>query len=299
MSGGLRTRRSIASVGRFNGRMPDPTTGGRDALSRALRDVRVATGLSGKDAADAAGLSQSKVSRIERGRTVPSEEDVRLLASVYRLAPDERDRLVEMARDVKAENRRVVFNRDLGGYQERIGRIEQQSALIRSFSPGVVPGPLQSPGYVRALFDSGHDSPQANDAGVAARLARQRILDDELNPRRFVFLTTEGALGWSAGSPELMIEQVERIIAATYRRNVRIGIVPFGRPARIFPMHGWAVFDQRAVIVGTETATAILNEPADVATYVELTDEIEKLAVYDDEARAVLNRVVARYRELS
>lgn len=44
--------------------------------------------------------------------------------------------------------------------------------------------------------------------------------------------------------------------------------------------------------------TAILTEEADVATYVELTDDIEKLAGYDDEARAVLNRVIARYREL-
>jgi len=273
-------------------------SGGRDELSRTLRGLRLAAGLTGKDAAEVSGLYPSKISRIERGRTVPSEDDVTLLARVYRASPADRRRLLEMARDVKAENRRVVFNRDLGGVQERFGRIEEQSALVRTFSPNVLPGLLQSPDYVRALFGPGQDSEDTVEQGIAARLARQRILDDELNPRRFVILTTEGALGWAAGPPELMIDQVERILAATYRRNARVGIVPFGRPARVFPLHSWDLYDQRAVIVGTTTATAMLTEPRDVATYVELTDELERLAVYGDEARDILNRVAERYRRL-
>ncbi|WP_028923668.1 helix-turn-helix domain-containing protein [Pseudonocardia acaciae] len=278
--------------------MPDRTTGGRDALSRTLRELRQAAGLSGKEAAEAAGIYASKISRIERGRTVPSEEDARLLAAVYRATPEERDRIVAMARDVKAENRRVVFKRDLGPLQQRFGRMLEQSALVRTFSPNVVPGLLQSPGYMRALFASDDETPEAVDAGIAGRLAQQRILDDELDPRRFVILMVEGALGWAAGPRELMIEQVERIIAATYRSNARVGIVPFGRPARVFPPHSWQLFDQRAVIVGTHTATAILTEPRDVSAYVELTDEVEALAAYGDEARAVLNRVIDRYRAL-
>lgn len=77
-----------------------------------------------------------------------------------------------------------------------------------------------------------------------------------------------------------------------------MGIVPFGRPARVFPLHSWDLFDQRAVIVGTTTATAILTEPQDVAAYVELTDALERLAVYGQEAREILARVVGRYRSL-
>jgi transcriptional regulator with XRE-family HTH domain len=271
---------------------------GRDALSLLLRELRRGAGLSGKDAANAAGLTQSKVSRIERGRTVPSEQDVRLLAGVYRASPADRDRLEAMARDVKAENRRVVFNRDFGGLQQRFGRIEEQSALIRTFHSNIVPGALQSPGYIRALFAADDATPLNREEGIAARLARQRILDDELDPRRFVILMTEGALGWAAGPPEMMIEQVERVLAATYRRNARVGIVPFGRPTTAFPSHGWNLYDQRAVIVGTLTATAVLTERADVDAYVALTDELEALAVYGPEARAVLESVIDRYRRL-
>jgi transcriptional regulator with XRE-family HTH domain len=278
--------------------MPDRTNGGRDELSRALRELRQAAGLSGKEAAEAAGIYPSKISRIELGRSVPSEEDVGLLARIYRAPPEQRARLREMASDLKEENRRVVFNRDAGVIQERFERIEQRSALVRTFAPNLVPALLRSPDYVRALLRSRDGSARSVEAGVAAELERQRILDDRLSARRFILLTTEGALGWAPGPPELMIEQVERIIAATHRRNSRVGVVPFGRPSAVFPPHGWDLYDHRAVIVSTETATALLTEPRDVDAYVALTDQVERLAAYDEEARAVLTGVIKRYRAL-
>jgi transcriptional regulator with XRE-family HTH domain len=278
--------------------MPSRTPGGRDELTRSLRELRQAAGLSGKQAAAAAGIQASKLSRIEKGRTVPSESDVQLLTRIYRATPDQHQRVLEMARDVKAENRRVVFNRDPGGFQDRIGRIEEASTLARSFSPNVIPGLLQSAAYARDLMRWAGWSPEITEQALAGRLDRQRRLDDEQSPRRFVIITTEGGLGWAAGPPNMMIEQLDRIAAATYRPNVEVGIVPFGRPAEVFPLHSWDLFDQRAVIVGTTTATAILTEPRDVAAYVELTDALQRLAVYGAEARQILNRVTERYRNL-
>lgn len=278
--------------------MPGRMPGGRDELTRSLRELRQAAGLSGKEAAAAAGIQASKLSRIERGRTVPSESDVQLLTRIYRATRDQHQRVLEMARDVKAENRRVVFNRDPGGFQDRIGRIEEASTLARSFSPNVIPGLLQSAAYARALMRWAGWSPDLTEQALAGRLNRQRRLDDEQSPRRFVIITTEGGLGWAAGPPSMMIEQLERIAATTYRPNVRVGIIPFGRPAEVFPLHSWDVFDQRAVIVGTTTATAILTEPRDVAAYVQLTDTLQQLAVYGAEAREILNGVADRYRKL-
>jgi len=124
-------------------------------------------------------------------------------------------------------------------------------------------------------------------------------LDEEDTPRRFVILTPEGALGWALLSPDGMATQIDHLAAATGRPNLRLGIIPWGRPCPTLPLHTWGLFDQRAVIVGTTTATAILTEPLDVARYVELTDELERLAVFGDEARAILDRVAERYRRLA
>jgi hypothetical protein len=96
-----------------------------------------------------------------------------------------------------------------------------------------------------------------------------------------------------------MAEQIGNIIAATRLPNVTIGVVPWGTQATAFPLHGWDLYDQRAVIVGTMNATAVLTEPREVRIYVELMDELEAMAVYDDEARSVLSRVQQGYLEMS
>lgn len=181
---------------------------------------------------------------------------------------------------------------------QRLVLIEEASTLAHSFSPNVIPGLLQSPAYARALMSWAGWSPEVTEQAVTGRMNRQSRLGHENSPRRFVILTTEGGLGWAAGPPSMMIEQLERITALTYRPNVRVGIVPFGRQAEVFPLHSWDLFDQRAVIVGTTTATAILTEPQDVAAYVELTDALQQLAAYGEEARQILTRVADRYRSL-
>jgi transcriptional regulator with XRE-family HTH domain len=278
--------------------VPPGSDGGRDALSHGLRRARIAADLSGKQAATQSGFPGSKISRIELGRQVATEDDVRILSEVYGIRRAERRQLLELACDVKAENRRVIAARDPAAIQQRIARIEKSSALVREFSPNIIPSLLQSPGYIKTLMETAGWSAEDTGRAITARLERQLLLEEADEPRRWVILLTEGGLGWALGSPEVMVEQMERIAGATYRTNARVGIVPFGRPARVAPLHSWDLYDQRSVVVGTLTNTAILDQPRDIRAYVELTDALEDLAVFHDEARQILARVAERYRAL-
>lgn len=277
--------------------MPDDRAqgGGRDALSRELRRLRDATGMSGRAAADAAGFSQPKVSRIEQGINIPTPDDVETLARVYRASPAQRQRLVAMARDVRAEHRRVVLVKAPASIQQRIGRIEASSEHVATFSPTVVPGLLQTERYARAVFSQRANRADVDvEKAVAARMARQRLLDDL--DHRFTMVMTAGVLGLRAGSAVEMAAQVDRIAADAQRANVRIGIIPWGVETTVFPLHAWDLHDRRVVIVGTATATATLTEPREVAEYVRLFAELERLAVFDDEAGAALARIAEDYR---
>ncbi len=149
---------------------------------------------------------------------------------------------------------------------------------------------------MRALVAYRQLPPAEVDEFVAARLARQQRLAKPAH--RFTQITTEGALGWRAGTTQDMAEQVAHIAAATRLPNVRVGIVPWGTRAHVFPLHGWDLHDQRAVIYGTADATAILTESRDVARYVQLTEAIEQLALWDDDAWALLERIANDYRTL-
>ena len=267
---------------------------GSDPLSRTLRELRDAAGLRQIDAAQQTGISQSLIAKIENGRQVPRPGQVDKLCDAYRTPTDTRDRLVEMAGDLRAENQRVVMHRDRVPAQKRIGRIQETAQVQRTFSPSGIPGLLQTADYCRALFQADPNlTPEAAEAGVAARLANQAILDTD---HQFEFLIPEGSLGWSLLQPTAMAEQIEHLTIAAERPNVRLGLIPWGRPAPVLPLNSWTSFDDRLVIAGTNTRVAYLTVRADLDAYRRMFDQIASLAVYDHEAQAILRGVAERYR---
>jgi transcriptional regulator with XRE-family HTH domain len=274
--------------------------GDRTRLAATLREARHKAGLTGTVAGERAGMSHSKVSKIERGFLLPSVDDVAALCHAYGITENERGDLIALAEGLRLEaSAKVILSRGIAEMQRRIGQLEAASTLIRGFQPTIVDGLLQTEAYMRLVF--GVSGPQAvseqeADSAVRARLDRQRLLDDET--KQFVLIMSEGALRWQAGSPTLMAEQAEAIAAATKRPNLRFGIIPWTTSVDRFPIHGFHVYDEDAVIVGTLTATATITGAADIATYLDQFAAIEGLATFGDAAREHLARVADEYRQL-
>ena len=269
---------------------PEQAQHEREKLSALLRDLRTRTGLAGSAAANAAGFSQSKLSKIENGFLLPSPDDVRALCEVYQ-AP--RPRLREALRLVErlheeVESARIILQRGAYRKQQQIGQIEAETRLFREFQPGYVIGLLQTPEYAAKVFAKELTTADARRA-VEARIERQRVLTE--GDKRFRFVLTEGALRWRVGSRELMAEQLDHIASVSQLPNVRLGVIPWSAEVDVFPGHAFHVYDERLVIVGTLTATATIRDPRDVAAYIRLFGALERLAVYDAEARQELARI--------
>jgi hypothetical protein len=150
---------------------------------------------------------------------------------------------------------RVTLQRGTYRMQERIGRIEAASRLLRTFHPSLVIGLVQTPGYIRAMLGDSLPDDEIERI-VATRAERQRLLDTD---REFVLIMTEGALRWHVGSPTVMIAQLQHLAEVTRRGNVRLG---------------------------------------DIADYEACFASYEALAVYDADARKVLDRLSDEYRTL-
>lgn len=266
-------------------------------LAATLRTLREAAGFTETAAAQRAGLTQAKVSRLESGLNKPSLIDIRALARVYQAAPDVAEDLERMANEMRAQmdTKRVVLHRGRGPQQARIGRIEASAERIRSFHPTVVLGILQTAAYARAIFDSG-DYPDDPEEAVTARTARAGILGTD---REFTLLMTEGTLRWCVVSPEVMAAQLNHITEASRLDNVSLGIIPWGRPARVLPLNGFHLYDAHTAIVGTETGMAVLDDSADIALYEDMFAKLTELADFGDDARAAVDRVAADYRNLA
>lgn len=285
-----------ASLTSASGRGP----GDRVRLAETLRAARHDKTLSGVEAGRRAGMSQSKISKIERGFLLPSTHDVTALSDVYELNHDKREELLALASGLREEaSAKVILSRNVAEMQRRIEQLERSATRILTFQPTMVIGLLQTPAYQRLVFgipDSRRPPEEEIEEAVAARTRRQTVLDDE--SKRFTFIVTEGALRWHAGSATVMSEQIDTIAAATTHPNIRLGLIPWTTPVRHFPRHGFHIYDDDAVIAATETATATLTGAADIAAYRELFAALQASAAFDDEARAHLERIGNAYRTL-
>jgi hypothetical protein len=183
--------------------------------------------------------------------------------------------------------------------QEQIRRIEAAASEIRVFQPAMIPGLLQTAGYVRRVFEEVSESRGARDleAAVAARLERQKLLLDET--KRFGFVVTEGALRWAYAPPDTMAAQLEHMATLSRLANVDLAVIPLMTPVPIVPENPFVIFDTGLVMVETFANELVLRDPQDVGAYVGAFEKLRACAVDGGAARKLLTGVAADYRGLS
>jgi transcriptional regulator with XRE-family HTH domain len=271
---------------------------GQDWLSATLGDLRKAAGLSGTEVALRLDTSQRRISNIETGRFVPREAEIRALAKLYRAPPDTRRQMLGVVRDLREESpkARLVMSRGAWGMQQRIARVEAVSVRIKAFHCAIVIGLLQTPQYARAVFADGGDiTGEDLERCVVQRQARQEVL---AAGKDITAVMTEGALRWQAHGPDVMVDQLEHIGTLSQQPGIRIGVIPWTKPAAVFPLNGFSLYDSRAVIIGTRVATAFVTDGADVAEHEKLFGALEALADWGGCARDHLGRIAADFRSL-
>lgn len=273
----------------------------RLGLAATLRHLRHRADLSGEQLAELLGVSQSKVSRVENGRTVPSVADVQAWARACGAPTETVEALMERAEAALTEARtwRKEHARGLGVKQEQIGRLEADAKTIRLFQDTVVPGLLQTAEYARRVFGLANPPGQQDiAAAVAARLERQQALFDQT--KRFELLIYEAALRWPVASPPAMLGQLDRIGSLLDLPNVQIGLIPLSGPATTLLPSGFCVFgdDPEDILVTVETLTAELHirDAQDVQEYLETFARLREVGLFGADARALLAEIAASFR---
>jgi transcriptional regulator with XRE-family HTH domain len=183
---------------------------------RALLRLRQASGLSGERLAQRYGMGQSKVSRIETGRLLPSVVDVEQMLMAQGVDEATKRELLALARVANSEYQdvRLSVRRGLHHRQRELAALEQSAREIRHFLPALITGLLQTPEYLRAAISTPVE-PAGGDVGkaVAAKLERQAALH---NPtKRFSFLLTESAVRWQLCPPAVMTLQLDRLVSVS------------------------------------------------------------------------------------
>lgn len=201
---------------------------------------------------------------------------------------------MQMAQTLKeaSHNARMTLQRGGWAMQERIGKIELTAERIREFSPSIVVGLVQTADYTTALFGEALAA-EDRDRTVQARQDRQTILT---TGRHIDIVMAEGALRWCMGSAAVMIKQLDHLIEISKQPNVELGIIPSTTPTTVPALHPFAIYDSRAVLVGTINATAVITDTRNVADYEDYWSEVQPFVSRGDDARREIARVREDYR---
>lgn len=286
--------------------MAEPTEQ-RRRLAALLVRLREATGRNQTDFGTRlplpGGLSQPKVSRLERGVQLPTSEQATAWAAAAGVDPDQREELHDLLESALTESASWLdeVRHGVAAKQRRIAGVEQSASVIRTYSP-LIPGLLQTAEYTRRLFDlQAALQPELFPdvgAGRAAWAERQQALYQP--GRSFEFLLPHSAVWWQPGpdrAPRVLAAQLRHLASLSTLDTVRLGIIPADAAASICVTHGFTIVGEPGrdseveVTVDTVTRELHIREPAQVAVYRRAWDLLGSSAVFGDEARDFLDHV--------
>ncbi|MEW1660360.1 helix-turn-helix transcriptional regulator [Streptomyces sp. NPDC093707] len=199
-------------------REPDPSDSLRTygAVVQALREH---AGLSRTEFGTMVRFSRHTVESVELGRRMPDEGFV--------------ERAEEVLGNTGALRKAAAYltrgEPGLAAWFRKWARLEKTAVSLCAYECRLVPGLLQSEGYLRALCENDIPplSDEALEATVRSRMERQRLLSERPGTT-FDFVVEEAVLMRRLGGAEVTRELLDHILGLSSLRNVTFQIMPVG-----------------------------------------------------------------------
>lgn len=276
--------------------MPNSPAGSPKArnLGAELRSLRETARLTTRDMAQKLNLPRARYQRWEGGTVVPTAEEVSEFLTVADVNGAERDRILELARDVDAGS---WITSDITGVRTELTTLiefERTCSSIVDVSPLLIPGLLQTAGYVRAIMTGTHVDDV--DRRVGMRLGRQEIITRRKNPVPFTAIIGEWALREPIGGTDVMAEQLRRLVELSHRPNIGIQVLPQGATAGHAAHTGAYVlfeFPKAAPIVHLEHlgSAAFVYPAKEIAVYKRSGESLRDAVMSEAESRAFIAEI--------
>ncbi|WP_132881456.1 Scr1 family TA system antitoxin-like transcriptional regulator [Tamaricihabitans halophyticus] len=277
---------------------PDKEKRDRKDLATTLRELRKAAGLSGDRLAARVSMSQSKISRIESGRILPTVADVeRIIQGLESVPSKTAQDVLSLARaaNVDYASWRTAARVGIWRKQAEIKALTESSSTVRHFLPIMPSGLLQTAEYARAALTPVIEGNPARDIdrAVQARLAAQDALNDE--SRQFRFLRTEQATRLKRAPSPVMADQLRHMCEVSQRSNVDLAILPNSALVGASPLNIFVVYDDRLVIVEVFSGEIALRDYRDVSYHLNVFDYFWQNSLVRKNAIAFLNSIAEEF----
>ncbi|HEY3752438.1 MAG TPA: helix-turn-helix transcriptional regulator [Pseudonocardiaceae bacterium] len=193
------------------------------AIGAELRAIREQAGMSLSEVAGAIQWNISTLSRLERGLRHISPEAVMGLAVVYNLPADRRDELVSRAKEPVALG---WWDRPPPGVPGDLGALasyEAEAIRMIDWSPGLLPGLLQTSTFARAVMRDWGVSDHDVEPRLRARVQRQELLGKrDVDYQAFIGMA---ALTNQLCDASGFVDQLRHVHRLSHRQGLTIRLV--------------------------------------------------------------------------
>jgi transcriptional regulator with XRE-family HTH domain len=266
----------------------------RRALGKRLRELRQMAGLTGVDLAESLSWVGSKVSKIETGKQTPTDQDIRAWTTATG-TKDQAEALLTALHNLELQHAewQRLLRAGLKSHQLTLSQQDEKTTLFRGFENTAVPELMQTAEYARARFADAlrmHKVPNDINEAVKQRMQRQEML---YRPdKRFHFVITESVLRYRLVATDVMLGQLDRLLAIASMRTIKLGVIPFTTRYVADPRHGFWLLDDDLVRVETYSAELNLRQPEEVELYSRIFEQHAAIASYGQAARGIIGRVL-------
>ncbi|WP_069772502.1 helix-turn-helix transcriptional regulator [Streptomyces sp. LUP30] len=273
----------------------------RMILGRRLQERRQNAGASLEDAARALRVKPLTIRRLEKAEVGLKPLYVEILLDTYGAGRQEIEEFVALAERANEPGWWHPYRDVLPSWFSGYVSLETGARTLRTYEPHYVTGLLQTPRYARGVLGGGFPSDRDEDLQrrVDLRLRRQSLLERADAPTLWAVLE-ETVLHRMVGGPEVMREQIDRLLEVSELEHVSVDIVPFTAGAHVGACAPFTYFrfeePELPDIVYTEilSGAVYLDQRSEVAAHLEAHNRMS-LLTSDTDSRALLNRMRKEY----
>ncbi len=259
----------------------------RRQLGRRLRRLREVAGKTERDLEEANLLSRAKLWRIESGRTPVKVPDVRALCWLYGVDEATTEALVALAVGTNEQGWQEDYGDVMPGWFSLYLGLEATATQLYTYSAELIHGLLQTPDYVRALYQAGNpDSDQeAIHRQIKLRQERQHVLTSREPPLRLTAVLNGAVLARLVGGTDVMAEQTRRLKELNELDHVEIRVLPWAVGAHAAMVSPFTILDFDApddpavVYLESQTGAQYLEKSEELAEYRRIFDSVKVKSV--------------------
>ena len=208
--------------------------GPRRKIATTLSNWRRESGQSLAEVQEVTLISTSKLSRLENAEGKPRLRDVRDLIRFYRKeGTPEAGQLERWVKAAEVPGWWTDFSDDVLQDRLRLDTLlayEADAAVARVYTLPFVPALLQVDAYTEAVYRDMEGRPEDQIGELLdIRRGRKEALKrrEGLEPLELVAVTHECTLRQTVGSPEIMRDQLDELLARSEEENVSLYVFPF------------------------------------------------------------------------